>query len=126
METLARKFSLTRHDEYREVHYVLRGLWTVETSTEVQRAFLDACKPFVEKQQNWRVLGDLTDFPVQTREVAEQIRLIQEAAPSLGVDRMALIVSSVLLKQQLMRVSEAVNMEFFETKAAALGWLRSK
>ena len=124
METLAPTSSVTRDDLHSEVHYSARGLWTQETIIDLQKQLFAASKPFIDAGKPFRVLGDLQGFPVQTREIAGQMEQIQIASAQLGVERMALIIDSILVQQQFRRVSQAINLAMFEARAAALAWLR--
>lgn len=124
METLAPSFSVKRNDAMREVYYILSGLFSLQDIDALFSELLTTAKPFIEDRKGFRVLGDLREFTVQTREVGERMRLSQETSAKVGVDKMAIVYSSVLLKQQFRRVSEALECEFFETKADAIAWLR--
>lgn len=125
METLAPTCRVHSDEATREVHYSASGMWTQDTIVDLQKQLFKAAQPFIEAGQTFRVLGDLRDFPVQTREITAQMQQIQEASASFGVDRMALIITTVLVKQQFRRVSDAVNMQIFNTKSDAITWLRA-
>lgn len=124
MQTLAPSFTVQRNQEAREVYWSAAGLWTEETLTALQADLLKAAKPFIDDRRGFRVVGDLREFAVQPRDLAEKMRESQEASAQVGVDRMAILVSSVLVKQQFRRVSEAMECEFFDNKADAINWLR--
>ncbi len=124
METLAPTFTVSRNDGAREVHWSAAGLWTDGKVAELQGALFQAAKPFIDDAKGFRVLGDLREFAVQPRDLAEKMRLSQENSARVGVTRMALLVSSTLVKQQFRRVSAALECQFFSEKAAALAWLR--
>lgn len=87
-------------------------------------ALLDASKPYRDDRKGFRVFGDLSQFAVQQREIAETMQQSQEASAQLGVDRMAIVYSSILVKQQFRRISEALDCRFFEDRTEALAWLR--
>ncbi|MEP5938601.1 MAG: STAS/SEC14 domain-containing protein [Erythrobacter sp.] len=125
MQTLAPEFAIIAHIDAREIHWSASGLWDDATLVELQKSLLRKAKPFLEDQRGFRVLGDLREFSVQPRDMAEKMRQSQESSAQLGVDRMAILVSSVLVKQQFRRVSEALECEFFAEKIEALHWLRS-
>jgi hypothetical protein len=125
MQTLAPSFTVTRIDTAREIHWSAAGLWTEAIIGELQAELLKTAKPFIEDRQGFRVLGDLREMSVQPRELADRMRRSQEDSAHLGVSRMALVVSSVLVKQQFRRVSEALDCEFFPEITEALAWLRS-
>lgn len=125
MQTLAPSYTVNRHDSAREIHWSAAGLWDQAKVAELFSELLTTCKPFRDDRKGFRVLGDLREFAVQTREVAALIEKSQQSAAQLGVDRMAIVASSVLVKQQFRRVSEALDCRFFDNKAEAIAWLRS-
>ncbi|MDN3644986.1 STAS/SEC14 domain-containing protein [Pontixanthobacter aestiaquae] len=124
--TLAPTFSVSTVPNRKEVHYSASGLWTLEKLPELEAALFEGSKEFIERKRSFRVMGDLRDFAVQTRPVAEQMEQIQIASAKFGVERMALICSSMLVRKQFERVSEAVNFEIFDNEATALDWLRRR
>jgi hypothetical protein len=125
MSNLAPTFDVTCVEDLKEVHYSASGLWTLEKMPELQSALFEASKSFIEKSRSFCVLGDLRGFAVQPRDVVDQMEQIQLASAKLGVRRMALVCSSIMVKRQFRRVSEAVNMDLFDTKNDAIAWLRS-
>lgn len=125
MTTLAPTFSVTRNQELREVYYTVSGLFTVEKIEELFAELIKVAKPFMDDRKGFRALGDMREFSVQTREVVEQLQLSQDTSAKVGVDKMAIVYSSVLVKQQFRRVSDALQLGMFESKAEALVWLRT-
>ena len=125
MQTLAPSHEVSTVAHKREVHYSATGLWTLEAIADLQKSLYGASKSFIEAGQKFRVLGDLTDFPVQPGPIAEQMQKIQEASAQLGVERMALVIPSALVRLQFRRVSAALVIEFFDDRESALAWLRA-
>ena len=125
MEDLKPSFLVTRDDARREVHYSVSGLFSQEDSLQLFSDLLKTARPFIDDGKGFRVLGDLREFKVQTREVVDQMRYSQETSAKVGVTRMAILYSSVLMMQQFRRVSEALECEFFDNEDDALAWLRS-
>ena len=80
--------------------------------------------PFIETKRTFRGFGDLTEFAVQKQEVVDIVQVSQESSAELGVDRMAVQYSSTLVKIQFRRISDALELEFFEDRDEALAWLR--
>lgn len=124
MASLTPDFSITRDDARREVHYAVAGLFTDETIERFFEQLQRTAHPFVEDRQGFRAIGDLTRYAVQPRGIAEKMRRSQDVSAKVGVTRMAVVYSSVLQMQQFRRVSSALEMGYFEDKAAALDWLR--
>lgn len=65
-------------------------------------------------QGGFRVIGDLREISVQTREITERIRFSQESSARAGVTKMAIVYSSTLVMQQFRRNSEGLNVALFE------------
>ncbi len=125
MTTLAPTFSVTRNEELREVYYTISGLFTVEKIEELFAELITLARPFIDDRKGFRALGDMREFSVQTREVVDKMQMSQDTSAKVGVDKMAIVYSSVLVKQQFRRVSSALELGMFESKAEALAWLRT-
>ena len=125
MADLTPAFNVARKDAQREIHWSASGLWDAAKMAELFSELLDISRPFRHDKMGFRVLGDLRDFAVQPREIAALIEQSQRASAQYGVDRMAIVCSSVLVKQQFRRVSEALECEYFTDKSEAIAWLRS-
>jgi hypothetical protein len=124
MNEFAPLFEVTRDDIHSEVHWVSSGTWTTEQAKDLLRELRVTSLPFIESNQKFRVLGDLREFQVQSQEVADIMVQSQQGALSVGVDKMAIVHSSTLVKIQFRRISEGRSVEFFEDKQSALDWLR--
>jgi len=124
MATLAPTFTVSRDDLRREVHYAVCGLFTVDRIDALFEELRRKSKPFIEDRKGFRVLGDLRQYTVQTRDVAEKMQMSQEVSAKVGVTKMAIVYESVLLKQQFRRVSSALEMGYFRDLPEALAWLR--
>ncbi len=125
MSRFAPAYTVRRLDDFGELHFRFEGLFTLETVVKAQSELVSACKALGSGRGTIRALGDLSKLAVQTRDVSEQIRLTHEAAPTFGVEKMALFGASPLLQQQYRRVQEKMTLEFFDTRHEALTWLRS-
>ena len=125
METLAPSFSVSRNDARREIFYSLSGLLTLEVMDQLFAELLGKARPYIDDRKGFRVLGDLRDMTVQTREVADRIKLSQDTSARVGVDKMAILYRSTLMKQQFRRASDALECQFFTDRAEAIAWLRS-
>lgn len=124
MHSLVPHFEITRDDMRRELHWTAAGLWTLEKAQELPKALYKQSLPFIETKRTFRVFGDLTEFAVQKQEVVDIMQASQENSAELGVDRMAVQYSSTLVKIQFRRISDALELEFFENRDEALAWLR--
>ena len=125
MTQLAPSFSVKRDDAAREIHWTAAGLLDEATLNQLFSLLLAESKPFRDDKKGFRVLGDLREFLVQTREISVLLEQSQTASAAYGVDKMAILYTSILMRQQFRRVSDALECEFFETKTDAIRWLRS-
>jgi hypothetical protein len=125
METLAPSFSVVPDMARNEIFFTAAGLWDDKVLADFSRELLSKGKPFFSEGIKMRVLGDLTGFVAQTREIAAGIRLIVTESARLGVIRTAIVTDSQLTKMQYKRVNDGINLEIFATKAQAIAWLRS-
>ncbi|AOL23134.1 SpoIIAA-like [Erythrobacter litoralis] len=124
MASLAPTFTVTRDDARREVHYALTGLFTIEAIDRFFEELRRVAGPFMEDRKGFRAIGDLRQYSVQPRDVAERMQMSQDISAKVGVTKMAIVYSSVLQMQQLRRVSNALDMGYFTEMAEALDWLR--
>ena len=124
MHSLVPHFEITRDDVRRELHWTATGLWTLEKAQELPKALYKQSLPFIETKRAFRVFGDLTEFAVQSQDVVDVMQVSQENSAQLGVDRMAILYASILVKIQFRRISDALELKFFEDRDEALAWLR--
>lgn len=126
MTEFAPSFEISRDIAHREIHWTSRGFWSVEEAHALTKALYKESLPFIEKRERFRVLGDLREFKVQSQDVVNVMLASQEGSAQLGVDRMAIVISSTLVKVQFRRISEALKIEFFEEHDDAIAWLREE
>lgn len=125
MEGLAPQFWVKRLDEHREVHYALSGLFTEDVLPRLFKSLYEASAPFIEDKGGFRVLGDLREFAVQPKEISPYMQRSQDDSAKAGVDRMAILYTSTLVKLQFTRISSALELGTFTDKPEAIVWLRS-
>jgi hypothetical protein len=70
------------------------------------------------------VMTDLTDFPVQTREIADALEHHLKAWSDVGAFN-AIVSSSMLAELQVKRIAEGGNRRYFSSKDDAMDWLIS-
>lgn len=125
MTGLAPQFWVERDDQHREVHYALSGLFTEDVIPNLFKSLFEASLPFIEDKGGFRVLGDLREFVVQPQEISPYMQKSQDDSARAGVDRMAIVYSSALVKLQFTRVSAALELGTFTDPDEALSWLRA-
>jgi hypothetical protein len=117
-------YTIERDDVRCEIHWTACGLWSAGEAEALTKALFKKSLPFIEAKKSFRVLGDVREFHVQSKEVVEIMEGSQRSSAELGVDRMAIVYSSTLVKMQFRRISEMLEAQFFEDREAALEWLR--
>ena len=123
MDNLRQDYSLELVEEHREVHFRVSGFWDVPS----MKAFLEEmnrCAAPLVGGGPFSSFGDMRDGVAQSREVAELIRKHLEASREAGLTRVAVLEPPPLWKMQYQRVSQGLEVQFFDTKAAAIDWLR--
>lgn len=125
METLTPSFSVVPDMVRNEVFFKVSGLWDADVLADFSRELLLQGKPFYSAGIKMRVLGDLTGFVTQKREIADGIRLVVHESARLGVVRTAIVADSALVTMQYKRINSGINLEIFDNRAEAIAWLRS-
>ncbi|MDF2386457.1 hypothetical protein JMG10_33640 [Nostoc ellipsosporum NOK] len=101
----------------------IRDFWTVETV----RAFAAAAGAKAQEvraiRDDYDVLIDSRDFPVQANDVADLLPSIAEAGLTLTSGRAASVVGSHLNKLQAERTQTHPRMRIFMTMEEAEAWL---
>ncbi|GMN03745.1 hypothetical protein [Erythrobacter sp. MTPC3] len=112
-------------DEYRaELHFAIGGFWTLEKMHSFLGELTKAAAPFLKSRKRFRVLGDLRDFVPQDRSTAEAIRNSLLEAQKNGLTRFALVSTAPLVKLQYKRITDGLDVEFFDSPREAEMWLR--
>lgn len=118
-------YSSDLHEAQCEIHFACAGFWEPET----MRAFLDQLNaktlPLVKAGKPIYALGDFTDALPQDRETADLVAEHLRNAANFGLKRIAVVKATPLMKMQYRRVSKGFEVEYFESKAEALAWLRA-
>ena len=124
MASLAPSSLIAIDQNHRELHFAIGGFWTLETMNEFLTDLARATKPFFKKQQSYSALGDLRDFVPQSRETADAIRDSLLMAAQNGLTRFAVVTTSTLVVLQYKRLTDGIDVGFFEDPRSAERWLR--
>ena len=124
MEQLTKTSSIHCDPDRREIHFTIAGLWTLDAMQEFLRKLGGGARPLIETPGAFGALGDLSQFVTQQRDVADAIGASLTAAQQHGLDRFAVVATSTLLQMQYRRLAEGLEIEFFDSVAAAQVWLR--
>ncbi len=124
METTAPTSSVSLHEAFCELHFAVGGFWKVDEIQKFLGELNTACLPLVKAHKPIHVLGDMHEFMPQNREAGDAIRDHLMTAKKFGLARVAILSPSALVKIQYRRLSQGVEVEFFDSKTEALQWLR--
>lgn len=112
-----------------EVHGVLSfaigGFWEHSAMQEFLDTLDATVMPLFKARRPVLVLGDFTDFVPQDRATGDAIRDHLIASQKYGLKRVAITGASPLMKMQYKRLSQGIEVQFFDDKGAARSWLRS-
>lgn len=124
MEQLVKSHRVTAVPEHGEVHFSIAGFWDAEAMQRFLEELNIACVPYVKSRQRIHAVGDMDGFVPQNAETAEKIRTHLMGSKEAGLERVAIIKPSALVKLQYRRISKGIEVEFFDSKADALAWIR--
>ena len=108
-----------------EICFAVSGLWHLDKMESFLRGLTKAAIPIVEARKPIRVLGDMSGFVAQTRDTGTAMRDHLLNARKFGLKRVAIMGASALAKLQYKRLSDGIEVEYFDNKDDALRWLRS-
>jgi hypothetical protein len=118
-------YTIDVDSDRRFMRVTLSGFWNIQTVSaflaeiEYKESKLKAAgKPYF-------VMTDLTEFPVQTREIADELEHHLKAWSNAGAFS-AIISSSALAELQVKRIAEGGNRRYFSSKNEAMDWLISE
>lgn len=101
----------------------IRDFWTVATVHEFAAAAGALAQQVLATRNDYDVLIDSRDFPVQANDVADLLPSIAEAGLTLTSGRAASVVGSHLNKLQAERTQTHPRMRIFMTVEEAEAWL---
>lgn len=102
---------------------IMRGLWTTQTVREFAAAAGAKAQETIAIRDDYDVLVDTRDFPVQPNDVAELLPNIAQAGLTLTSGRAASVVASHLNKLQADRTQTHPRFRAFLTLEEAEAWL---
>lgn len=116
--------TITADRDRAEVHFAIGGYWDEAGMKRFLFDLGEAAKPFMKAGTPFAVLGDFKDFMPQDRATADAIRDSIAAGTRNGLRRFAVLAAAPLVRMQYRRIAQAAEVEYFDTKAEALEWLR--
>lgn len=117
------KFRLDYDPRRNRILIDIRDFWTVETVHAFAAAAGAKAQEVRAIRDDYDVLIDSRDFPVQANDVADLLPSIAEAGLTLTSGRAASVVGSHLNKLQAERTQTHPRMRIFMTMEEAEAWL---
>ncbi len=124
MNDITPEYTVSLLKEHCETHTVIGGLWTLETIQSYFDEVDQASMPLVKERLPIYAYVDFSKFVPQDRETGDAIRDHLLKAQKFGLKRVAIVGASALTTMQYKRLSQGVDVGFFDEKFAALTWLR--
>ncbi len=117
------KFQIDYDPRRNRLNVEIRDFWTVETVREFAAASGARAQQVRAIRDDYDVLIDSRDFPVQANDVADLLPQIAEGGLALTTGRAASVVGSRLNKLQAERTQSHPRLRIFMTMAEAEAWL---
>ncbi len=124
MDNLKPTSSVSTDVNRNEVYFSISGFWDLEGMQSFIHELDKGAYPIVKKDGNILALGNMSGFVPQTRETGDVIRNHLMKSKEFGLTRVAIYGASSLVKLQYTRLSNGVEVEFFDGKIEAVNWLR--
>ncbi len=124
MTVMTPTHTITADRDRAEVHFVIGGYWDLEGMKRFLFDLGEAAKPFMRSGVPFHAIGDFKDFMPQDRATADAIRDSIEAGTKNGLKRFAVVAAAPLVRMQYRRIARSSEVEYFDTMAEALAWLR--
>ena len=117
------KFRLDYDRQRNRIRVEIRDFWTVETVQAFAAAAGVTAREALAIRDDYDVLIDSRDFPVQANEVADLLPKIADGGLALTSGRAASVVGSHLNKLQAERTQTHPRLKIFLTMEEAEAWL---
>ncbi len=124
MATKAPSHSISVLVDKREIHTSISGFWTREEIDGYITAVNAEAFPLIKNPGPIVALVDFTDFVAQDRETSDAIRNHLAGAGEVGLKRIAALGASPLVRLQYKRLSDGIEVEFFDDRISGLEWIR--
>ncbi|APE27750.1 hypothetical protein BMF35_a0921 [Aurantiacibacter gangjinensis] len=105
------------------MHFTLGGFFTLDEMKSFVREMDQLALTLITTGPTMKGLGDLRNLVPQRAEVAEFTRSHLVTAQKAGLTHVA-IMAPPLVRMQYRRLSEGLEVGFFDDKPEALAWLR--
>jgi hypothetical protein len=105
------------------IRYRMKGFWDEDAYARFHAAILLEMRRFHSRGEPFDLIGDLTEFPPQPRNLNDAREMLAQEARAMGLRKCGVVTSSPLVKMQLSRLSNHFY-QFFTSEADALAWIR--
>lgn len=112
-------------EEHAELHYECGGFWDAESIDEMFAVLSRTSAPLVKAGKPFSGLGDFSRAMPQDQATAQKMGEHLQMAAKAGYKRSAIVGASALFKLQYRRVSQGIEVEYFDDRDAAIKWLRA-
>jgi hypothetical protein len=119
---IAEQFEIKSDHDKKIVHIVVAGFWQPKHFTEFAAAINAEERYFTIRNQTFKAICDARYFNVQSGDIF-QMFVGFFARSGVPITRAALVISSALLKLQVMRVIADSKYQFFDDVDAAKAWI---
>lgn len=125
MDTPTPSFSVSVDEHRRELHFTASGVFDVQSMTALNLEIAKAVNPILAQRRTMRALGDLSKYRIQAREISAKMTETLAAAEAVGIERVAIIMTSEALLEKYRGVTESRSVKIFDNCEDALVWLRA-
>jgi hypothetical protein len=101
----------------------VKGFWTLDTVPMLATAIGTKVQEIRARRDDFDVIVESLDFPVQANDVADSLSNIMAAGMTLTSGRAAIVVGSILNRLQVERTLVHPRLSAFPSLEAALAWL---
>jgi hypothetical protein len=117
------KFDIATDDDLKLLRVTLRGFWDGATMADYMQCIRAAMADLQRIGGCELILINMSDYPIQTKDVADGHAANLHAVKKLGAAKVALVMQSGLSKLQARRVVEDTGHRAFNSEEEALAWL---
>ncbi len=122
----APSFAVSIEPEKRLMHIVVRGFWPANVLPNYSAALRRNVEALAPHGGCKRILVDMSDYPIQSQDVAEaHSRIIRHGRTEMRAV-IAIVMTSVLSRLQAKRIANVAGNELFDDEVTARAWLEAQ
>jgi hypothetical protein len=116
-------YSIEFDDGKRLLRATLSGFWDAPTMQRFAHDIASARDAILKRYSRYDTLFHASGLTVQTPEIAEGFRRMQDAGRGINPGRVAVVLESALARLQAKRAVVDSRVAVFESEDSALAWL---